>query len=427
MISKHDYDKREQIDLYKSISIPSEIHGYSLGVEYMRDWFLERCPKNFFKTVYINGKHVMDDFRRFNKEKIMTIEKPALAIIPSINVSYNRDTLDLELGGRDVLTRRSCRYHDAFIQDPDNNVFLGIVLKQLEMPFTFRMRFSTRAQQLDFANYLKMSHRIGATQFKYLSLDFHIPTEIILAIAENRKFSIKDGKVVDIVGFLKYLNSHSYLPIVYKFRTINGNSEFFVKVDNAYTHISCLDELSLDDGNRTGHLDTNFHIEMNATLKMIVPSFYFFYSKKLLEKTYDDISSSIEALYTYRSIEPPEKNEKGWEQYLSAEWEEPDRYISTIKFEDLLAGGPMLDIIKQTISTGISPSIFLDVQLYCENRKIDVKINWETLEIIVNQQMKEDTSKITIYIDKLYYNEQLLILKGTSKSRVKIDQTNPLG
>lgn len=32
-------------------------------------------------------------------------------------------------------------------------------------------------------------------------MDFHIPIDIILAIAENRKFEIKDGKVVDIVGF----------------------------------------------------------------------------------------------------------------------------------------------------------------------------------------------------------------------------------
>lgn len=427
MISKRDEFQREEIALYKSISIPSEIHGYSLGVEFMRDWFLERCPKNFFKTIYINGKNVMDDFRRFNKEKILTVEKPALAIIPSINTSYNRDTLDLELGGRDVLSRRSCRYKDAFIQDYDNNIFLGIILKQLEMPFTFKIRLNSKAQQLDFANYLKMSHRIGATQKTFLSLDFHIPTEIILAIAENRKFEIKDGKIVDIVGFLKYLNSHSYLPIVYKFRTINGNSEFFVKVDNAYTHISCLDELSLDDGVRTGHLDTNFHIEMNAILKIIVPSFYFLYSKKKLEKTYDDITSSVEALYTYRSIEPPEKNEKGWYQYLSTEWEEPEKYISTIKFEELLAGGSMLDVIKHTISTGISPSIFLDIQLYCENQKVDISIDWETLEIIVNKQMKEETSKITIYIDKAYYNEQLVIVKDSLKSRVQVDKTNPLG
>ena len=427
MIPKRDYDRREQIQLYKSISIPSEVHGYSLGVEYMRDWFLERCPKNFFKTIYINGKNVLDDFRRFNREKILTIDKPALAIIPSINTSYNRDTLDLELGGRDVLSRRSARYHDAFIQDYDNNVFLGIVLKQLEMPFTFRIRLSSRAQQLDFANYMKMSHRIGATQFKYLSIDFHIPTDIILAIAENRKFEIRDGKVVDIVGFLKYLNEHSYLPIVYKYRAINGNSEFFVKVDNVYTHISCLDELNLDDGNRTGHLDTNFHIEMNAVLKIPVPSYYFFYSKELLNTTYEDATSSIEALYTYRSIEPPDKNEKGWDQYLSTEWVEPEKYISSIEFEELLKGGSMMDVIKHTISTGISPSIFLDVQLYCENRRVDISVDWDKLEIIVNKHMKEETSKITIYIDKGYYNEQLVLVKNTLNSRIQVDNKNPLG
>ena len=51
MIPRHEYDKRELIDLQKSISIPSEVHGYSLGVEYMRDWILNKFPDNFFKTI----------------------------------------------------------------------------------------------------------------------------------------------------------------------------------------------------------------------------------------------------------------------------------------------------------------------------------------------------------------------------------------
>ena len=139
-------------------------------------------------------------------------------------------------------------------------------------------------------------------------MDFHIPIDIILAIAENRKFEIKDGKVVDIVGFLQYLNSHSLLPITYKYRTINGNSEYFVRLSDVYTHISCLDQLQIDEGVRTGHLDTNFHIEMNAILKIAVPSYYFFYSKEQYDTTYEKISTSLEALYTYINIEPPEKN-----------------------------------------------------------------------------------------------------------------------
>ena len=123
MIHRSEYDKWDEIKLFRSLSIPSEVHGYSIGVEFMRDWFMEKFPKDFFKTVYINGKNIMDDFRRFNKEKILIIEKPALAIIPSINIDYNRDTLDLELGGREILTRPSKYYKDAFIIDPDNISF----------------------------------------------------------------------------------------------------------------------------------------------------------------------------------------------------------------------------------------------------------------------------------------------------------------
>ena len=423
MIHKYNYNQLEKIKLVKNISVPSEIHGYSLGVEFMRDWFLEKFPKNYFKTIYINGKHIMDDFRRFNKEKLLRVEKPAVAIIPSINTDYDRETIDLTLGGRDVLLRRSGYYHDAFIQDLDNNIFLGIKLKQLEMPFTFHIRVSTRAQQLDIANYIKMAHRIGATQSKNLSLDFHIPMEIMLNIAKDTGFEIKtEGekkKIVDIVGFLKYINAHSFLPIMYKFRTINGTSEFFVRVDNAYTHISCLEGLSLDDGNNSGHLYTNFHIDMNCILKIPVPHYYFYYSKEKLDTSYTDITSSLEALYTYNNIEPPEKNEKGWDQYLSTEWTEPSRYVKDIPFGELLEGGPMMQVINHLVSIGVSPSNFLDVKLYCQNEPITIGIDWDNLVIHVDKQMTEEMSKITIYIDKSYYNEQLFVIKDMDSSRVK--------
>lgn len=420
MIHRSEYDKWDEIKLFRSLSIPSEVHGYSIGVEFMRDWFMEKFPKDFFKTVYINGKNIMDDFRRFNKEKILIIEKPALAIIPSISIDYNRDTLDLELGGREILTRPSKYYKDAFIIDPDNNIFLGIKLKQLEMPFTFKVRVNTRAQQLDLMNYMKMALRIGATQKHFLSMDFHIPIDIILAIAENRKFEIKDGKVVDIVGFLQYLNGHSLLPITYKYRTINGNSEYFVRLSDVYTHISCLDQLQIDEGVRTGHLDTNFHIEMNAILKIAVPSYYFFYSKEQYDTTYEKISTSLEALYTYKNIEPPEKNKKGWLQYLSTEWTEPERFISTIPFKELFEGGPLLEVIEYTKSLGISPSIFIDFSLYAETKEMEgYTIDWDNMEIIVNREIVDEACKITIYIDRSYFNEQEYIIKNIKSSRVQ--------
>lgn len=65
-----------QVDrLYKALSIPSFVHGYSLAIEYIKSWFLGKFkefgfPDNYFKTVYINGKHVLDDWKYFNKDNI---------------------------------------------------------------------------------------------------------------------------------------------------------------------------------------------------------------------------------------------------------------------------------------------------------------------------------------------------------------------
>lgn len=419
MIHRYDYNQLDLVHLNGAISVPSSMHSYSLGVEFMRDWFLDRMPEDFFKTVYINGKNVMDDFRKFNREKILTVQKPALSIVPTINTEYNRDTVDLKLGGRDVLVRRSNYYKDAFLKDDDNNVFLGIELKEIEMPFTYRIRVDTRAQQLDLTEYMKMAYRIGATQKHFLSVDFHIPMNIILALAENRGFTIKDGKVEDIVGFLKYLNSHSFAPITYKFRTVNGNSEYFIRMDNVLVFISCLEPLSLDDGNTTGHISKDFHIEMNVTMRMVVPAYYYFYSKlKLAERTYEKMITSLESLYTYKSIEPPSKNEKGWDEYLSTEWTETSRHIGNIPFKELFEGGPLIKVIEHVKDLGISPSVFLDCKIYCENKELEFKINWEDMQLEINKDVKDDSCKISFYIDKEYYNEQLAVIDNIKSSRI---------
>ena len=44
------------------------------------------------------------------------------------------------------------------------------------------------------------------------------------------------------------------------------------------THVSALDKLQLDDGDRNGKLDFYYHVEMNATLTIPIPQFYSYYS-----------------------------------------------------------------------------------------------------------------------------------------------------
>ena len=40
-------------ELYSSISIPSTVHSYSIGVEYMKQWFLNKFNKDYFHACFL--------------------------------------------------------------------------------------------------------------------------------------------------------------------------------------------------------------------------------------------------------------------------------------------------------------------------------------------------------------------------------------
>ena len=185
-------------ELYKSLYLPSYVHGYSLAIEYMRDWFVNNFPKDYFKTVYINGKHVLDDWKHWNNYNIKK-EKPMLAIIPTVNVDWDRENLDLYLGSKDIMLRRYT-FQDSFIKDYRNMVFLYMQMRQMEMTFSFRVRVESRAQQLDLMNKMELWFRCGSTQQDHLSADIHIPYEIMLNIAKDAHFEIEDVPVGAIVN-----------------------------------------------------------------------------------------------------------------------------------------------------------------------------------------------------------------------------------
>ena len=85
MIHRSEYDKWDEIKLFRSLSIPSEVHGYSIGVEFMRDWFMEKFPKDFFKTVYINGKNIIDHLLCITKDTILSISKHTQENLQALN------------------------------------------------------------------------------------------------------------------------------------------------------------------------------------------------------------------------------------------------------------------------------------------------------------------------------------------------------
>ena len=117
MFRKYERKSIHQIRLNSDISVPSTIHGYSIGVEYMQKWFLDKFDKDYFKTIFVAGKSVFDDYRKLSKKELLSIEKPAVSINPVLDADYNRDFVDMYPGGLKNFARRTCTYDKAFFSD----------------------------------------------------------------------------------------------------------------------------------------------------------------------------------------------------------------------------------------------------------------------------------------------------------------------
>ena len=398
--------------LYKNLMLPSYVHGYSLAIEFMKQWFLEKFDKDYFKIVHINGKHVLDDWKRFNSYNIKR-EKPMLAIIPTLEHDFDRENLDLYQADHKTLLRLS-EFQQSFLKDYDSMTFLYMKTRAMRMNFTFKVRVNSRSEQLDVMNKMELWFRIGSTHREYLNADFHIPYGVMLNIAAANNFRIENGRIVDILDFIAYLNKFSDLPIVFKMRAINQHPEFFVRANNMYVHISTVDKLQIDDGDRDGKLDTNFHVEMNATLTIPIPHFFVYFCQDpiVYELTVHEVNKNAIGIYTINNFEIPPQNEYNWTTVVVTSYL-CDAGEQCIDLSSILeGGGNFTRAIKYCKENFVSPESFIDVKVYRSNdmaKRIDVEMNYDNSIMMLAEPMeKEEMIDIAIYADKEFVNEVVI-------------------
>lgn len=417
-------DNSERADsLYGNLAIPSYVHAYSLAIDYMYKWFESKFEKGFFiGGIYVDGKHVLDDYKNKQRKQIVKGVQPRARIEPRIQFDYDREGLDSYLAPVNMYTRRS-NLNNSFFKDYDRDIFLGLNMKALRMDFNFKVRLNTRAQQLDLAQRMELYFRVGATQYEDLSLDFHVPKEIMLNIADRAGFEIKKNEVVDIVEFIHYLNRHSDLPFLFKIRAINKKAEFFIRLNGMYTHIAVRDKLQLDDGERSGKLDFHYHIEMNAVLTIPVPQFYAYYSASdlTIKITPKEADSGTVAIYSINVVDIPKEDEHGWiqaaiTQYATDEGETSMDLSSLFEGENILAR-----TINHDFTNGVSPDHFINIKVYTEGdlaKCVPIKMDWNTKIAYFRDPQPEDILDIVVYYDREYINELNISMDSLNDNRV---------
>lgn len=426
-------DQKEKLN--RKISIPSEVHGYSLAVDFMQRWFYSKFNRlvtshdgrDFFKTRYVNGKNVFDDFRVFNIQDNDTyIKKPKPIVIITPEPDFHTDRRGLKqfanMMGPDIMINR-INHDNYFFMDSEKKIKIVLSMNTLEVRFNFKVKVDSRAKQIDLLRYMQLNFREGDTQGIYLDLDFHIPEDIIFALAYHSGFVDGNNNVINNMDFLAYMNRHSKLPITYKLRTINGKSEYFVRVPHQYIHINNTEMLQYDNGERIGMLDNNFTIEMNPILTIPIPYLYAYYTIQDIDINIPTVEFADLGLYTFKIVDIPDSNEKGWEKYASSEimcdnilkeGEKESINISSIFTKELLS------YIEESKKCYLSPSIFIDFKLFDnEGNELKYEIDWENYILNIIGPISDDRKCIlVIYIDGNYINSNKINNNKLNESRL---------
>ena len=418
--------------LYGNLALPSYVHGYTLAIEYMYNWFKNKFPKDYFKGgIYVDGKNVLDDYRRINEYAMKNIIKgqnPRARMAPVVEYDFDRDYIDIYQAPPEVFLRRS-KYEDAFFKDYDRDMFLGFVPRALRMNVQYKIRVNSRSQQLDLFNQMELNFRNGATQHENLSIDYHVPKEIMLNIAVKAGFEVKNGEVINIIEFLEYLNRHSDLTFLFKLRAINLKAEFFVRVNNVYTHIAVRDKLQLDDGERDGKLDFNFHVEMVASLTMPIPHYFSYYAAEdiTMGVPLQESNEGCIAIYSINTFEIPKYDEHHWPQGAITYYQTDDG-DTEIDLEPIIGGdNPLSRSINHDFTNGVSPSHFINIKLIRDDdthKQVKFHMDWENRKIIFEEPEEERIIHIVIYYDREYISELEIEQKHLYNDKNRIYETD---
>lgn len=409
-----------------SIALPSQYQSYAICVEFAKKWFIEKFKDHYFNSIYVDGTHSFDEFRKFSDlDQQLKRTNPLLAIIPVIDINHNRQWIDSQ-PEMPLLLKRS-HIEGSFFNDMKKGLHIQLIFKSIIMNFNYKIRLNTRAEQLDMVDYIKLNHRAGWTESRDIALDIHVPKSIILQLAFDNGFKITtNGEIEEPIKLLNYLNSHSYIPFLYKLRCSTGNKEFFIKVPNCVAHIKA--ELpTMDDGERQDTLTTNYTVDFQIEVEMTAPYCYTYFSQDvqpymLKNPVYDNYDKI--AIMAAQKLEIPDYDKNGWDLFVTTEYDVDESDLNKpidIDFKDFFKGNDIEKIIGYTKSIAISPAIFMNFIIFNGDSILSYDMDWDNLICHIHNNIEFCRSTIAIYCDNKYINETLIFLNDMKNKSDRVE------
>lgn len=425
---------RFRASLKCDLFIPSYVHSLSIATEFIYDYVLSRFPKDFFNVIHIVGKHPFEDFRRLKKGDFVVQENPVMNLSYSIQYDYNDNDNDYNLLSTNKYLRRS-QWQRSFFKCPSKGLYIGMDLEAMMIDYTFKFQVNTKAEQLDLYNRLRKVFRLGCTETRDIDCDFHMDRSMIMKIAQEAGYPVdtSSNDVVDPWNFIKFLNSCSQMPILYKLRLINQRYEYFLRMRNLPIHMDFQNSLSADDGSGSGMQNTNYSIEFPISLRFPSPRTFALYNEgKWHSHINVEDNKGIEVV-SMKVADIPEVNYKGWPLYGHSNYlaSSTEKTVSSIDITELFKAPvdvkintDLNSIIQDSIDQYISPDVFVEVAVYTNNFVVDgsgrvpISMDWEHRKIILPPNTEDQYYYLAIYIDREYVNNKVIDLTNAKYNRV---------
>ena len=416
------YQKKTPRLMRTSVMLPSQQQSFAVCTESVLNWFLSKFKEKYFNSVYVDGGHSFDEFRKLSTiNQQLKRTNPLLALVPDIDPSYTRDWID-STPEIPMLMRRS-RFEGVFLEDIRNNrgLHLQIIFKTIKMNFLFKIRLDTRAQQLDMMEYIKVKHRAGWSETLNLDVDIHVPKAIIKQIAFDNGFEFNEnGDIKCPMAMLEYLNTHSIIPFLYKLRCATGNDEYFIKVPNCVLHLKS--ELpTKDDGERVESITTNYNIEFALEAEMTAPYSYTYYSQK---EKHVYLNSNINNEEYIIAMIPgiitrvPSEDENHWQLLTTTEYavdKEDTGKPLDIDFKEIFNGTDIGRVLDYTQRIALIPAVFLNFIIINNAKWLEYKMDWGRMIAHIDNGINMERTIIGIYVDKKYINDTIINVKELNK------------
>lgn len=423
-VSYHDIFKKTPLS--QVITVAPFHHNYALCLEYTKKFFMEKFDKDFFWNIHLEGANIFGELAKVSKDDILrktNEERCRLIITPEIDETFDRDKVDSNIYGVKSYIDTTLRADRSFFKDPVNNRYVLMKMDASLVKFNFKVKCPTRAIQLDVFKFMKLAFRIGYSETINISADYVLPYPMMVAVARDCGFEVtENNEIKEPISFLTYLNSRSMTPIVYRRANITAKEEYFVRVPNLPVRFG-FEDITCDNGNKVGHLNTEYNIDMNITTQFPSMQFYIYYTQTNLElvkigKEVTNLNNYlIMALHQVPKI--PEVNDKGWLLYLTTEYQADNYEDRTVHFDELFEG-ELLEFIKDLKRRFIAPQTYIDIAIYNDGIKQEIALDYDTYHVYITSPKRPNKLVyiIAIYLDLNYYNTLRVDLSKQQSSRV---------